>query len=124
MDPLTVVFRGQSEIEARVVRGLLEAHGIPSVMSSDTPRSIFPLAVDGIGDVRISVHHADAEEAERIIASHKTEPSGSRVVPLRNEFDALERVIGYRFRDPGLLEHALTHTSKANEDVSGGVFDN
>ena len=124
MDPLTVVFRGQSEIEARVVRGLLEAHGIPSVMSSDTPRSIFPLAVDGIGDVRISVHHADADEAERIIASHKTEPSGNRVVPLRNEFDALERVIGYRFRDPGLLEHALTHTSKANEDVSGGVFDN
>src|SRR4029079_8205825 len=32
--------------------------------------------------------------------------------------------LGYRFRDPGLLEHALTHTSRANEDVSGGVFDN
>src|SRR5205807_7681488 len=24
----------------------------------------------------------------------------------------------------GLLEHGLTHTSRANEDVSGGVFDN
>ena len=31
---------------------------------------------------------------------------------------------GTRFRDPGLLEHALTHTSRANEDVSGGVIDN
>lgn len=27
----------------------------------------------------------------------------------------LERRLGYRFRDPGLLEHALTHASYANE---------
>ena len=119
-----MVFRSPSEIEARVVRGLLEAHGIASLVSSDVPRSIFPLAVDGIGDVRISVRTDDAEEAQRIIVSHRTEVTGARVVPLRNEFDAFERIIGYRFRDPGLLEHALTHTSRANEDVSGGVFDN
>ena len=37
---------------------------------------------------------------------------------------SLERRVGYNFRDPGLLEHALTHTSRANEDVSGGVIDN
>jgi ribonuclease III len=124
MDNLTIVFRTPSEIEARVVRGLLETHGIASLQSSDVPRAIFPLAVDGIGDVRISVRPEDAEEAERIIASHRMEVTGARVVPLRNEFDTLERIVGYRFRDPGLLEHALTHTSRANEDVSGGVFDN
>ena len=124
MDDLMVVFRTPSEIEARVVRGLLETHGIASLLSSDVPRSIFPLAVDGIGDVRISVRTDDADEAQRIIASHRTEVTGARVVPLRNEFDAFERIIGYRFRDPGLLEHGLTHTSRANEDVSGGVFDN
>ena len=45
------------------MRGLLEAHGIASLVSSDVPRSIFPLAVDGIGDVRISVRTDDAEEA-------------------------------------------------------------
>jgi len=121
---LTVVFRTPSEIEARVVRGLLETHGIASLLASDVPRSIFPLAVDGIGDVRISVRSDEAEEARRIIASHRIEMTGARVVPLRNEFDALQRSVGYRFRDPGLLEHALTHTSRANEDVSGGVFDN
>ena len=32
--------------------------------------------------------------------------------------------MGYRFRDRGLLEHALTHRSRANEDVTGGVIDN
>src|SRR5260221_350696 len=93
MDELTIVFRGPSEIEARVVRGLLETHGIPSLMSSDVPRSIFPLVVDGIGDVRISVRPEDADEAERIIASHRTEVTGARVVSLRNEFDALERTL-------------------------------
>jgi ribonuclease-3 len=124
MANLTVVFRSPSEIEARVVRGLLETHGIASLLSSDVLRSIFPLTVDGIGDVRISVRSDDAEEAERIIASHRTEVTGARVVPLRNEFDALQQIIGYRFRDQGLLEQALTHTSRANEDVSGGVFDN
>src|SRR5262249_18539099 len=29
-----------------------------------------------------------------------------------------------RFKDRGLLEHALTHRSRAAEDVSGGVIDN
>ena len=111
---LTVVFRSPSEIEARVVRGLLETHGIASLLSSDVPRSIFPLAVDGIGDVRISVRSDEAAEAQRIISSHRIESTGARVVPLRDEYDALQRSVGYRFRDPGLLEHALTHTSRAN----------
>jgi ribonuclease-3 len=124
MDDLRVVFRTPSDIEARVVRGLLESHGIFSLISSDLPRSIFPLAVEGISDVRISVRLEDADEAHRIIESHRTEAPGGRVIPLRNEFAALERRLGYRFRDPGLLEHALTHTSRANEDVSGGVIDN
>ena len=124
MEQLAVVFRTASEIEARVVRGLLETHGIPSLVSSDLSRSIFPLAVEGLGDVKISVRPDDADEATRVIQSYRTEATGGRVIPLRNEFDALERLVGYRFRDPGLLEHALTHTSRANEDVSGGVIDN
>jgi ribonuclease III len=124
VDQLSVVFRTASEIEARVVRGLLETHGIPPLISSDLPRSIFPLAVEGLGDVKISVRPDDADEATRVIESYRTEAPGGRVIPLRNEFDALERRLGYRFRDPGLLEHALTHTSRANEDVSGGVVDN
>ena len=46
------------------------------------------------------------------------------MVRLRDEFETLQQAIGYRFRDRGLLEHAMTHTSRANEDVSGGVADN
>jgi ribonuclease-3 len=95
-----------------------------SVVSSDVPQSIFPLSVDGLGNIRLAVHTSEAEEAERIIESHRTELRNGEVVRLRDEFDALQQAIGYRFRDRGLLEHAMTHTSRANEDVSGGVHDN
>ena len=39
-------------------------------------------------------------------------------------FAALEARIGHRFVDRTLLEHALTHRSRAHEDVTGGVVDN
>ena len=124
MTELVVIFRTHSDIEAQIVRGLLEAHGVMSVLSSDVPHSIFPLSVDGLNEVRIGVHASDAEDAQRIIASHRTELRNGHVVRLRDEFESLQQAIGYRFRDRGLLEHAMTHTSRANEDVSGGVADN
>ena len=49
---------------------------------------------------------------------------GGVVVPLERSVRALQRRLGYRFRDVGLLEHALTHKSKAHEDATGGDFDN
>ena len=124
MSDLVVIFRTHSDVEASIVRGLLEAHGVLLVVSSDVPHSIFPLTVNGLGEVRISVHRADADEARRIIEGHRTELPNRQLVRLRDEFELLQRAIEYRFRDRGLLEHAMTHTSRANEDVSGGVLDN
>jgi ribonuclease-3 len=118
-----VIFTTSSDIEARVVRGLLEAHGVMSMVRSE-PRSVLPVSVGSLGEVRISVHPSEADEARRIIESHRTELKNGEVVRLRDEFEPLRHAIGYRFRDRGLLEHAMTHTSKANEDVSGGVRDN
>jgi ribonuclease-3 len=121
---LVVIFRTQSDVEARIVRGLLEANGVPSVVTSDMPHNIFPMAANGLGEVRLSVRAADADEARRIIDGHRTELPNGQLVRLRDEFETLQRAVGYRFRDRGLLEHAMTHTSRANEDVSGGVVDN
>ena len=106
------------------MRGLLEAHGVPSVITSHLPQALFPMAVSTLGEIGIAVHADDAGEAERIIESHRTELGSGRLIRLRDEFEALQQTISYRFRDRGLLEHAMTHTSRANEDVSGGVRDN
>jgi len=124
VNDLVVIFRTHSDVEAAIVRGLLEAHGVPTMVSSAVTHSVFPLTVNGLGEVRISVHHEDSDEARRIIDSHRTELHSGQVVRLRDEFEALQRALDYRFRDRGLLEHAMTHTSRANEDVSGGVSDN
>jgi ribonuclease-3 len=121
---LVVIFRTHSDIEAQIVRGLLETHGVMSVVSSDVLHSVFPMSVDGLTEVRIAVHASEAEEAQRIIEGHRTDLKNGVVVRLRDEFGPLQQTIGYRFHDRGLLEHALTHTSRANEDVSGGVADN
>ena len=120
-----VIFRTPSEIEANVIQGLLETHGIPSVLLSDNSRTAFPLALnDQSWERRVAVNDDQASAALRIIESHRDEVEGGRVVPFGSELEPLERRIGYRFRDRGLLEHALTHRSRVQEDASGGVFDN
>ena len=124
MSDLVTIFRTHSDVEASIVKGLLEANGVFSIVSSSMTHSVFPLTVNELGEVRIAVHPEEAEEARRIIDSHRTELTSGQLVRIRDEFDALQRAIEYRFRDRGLLEHAMTHTSRANEDVSGGVSDN
>jgi ribonuclease-3 len=124
MPPPVVIFRTHSDIEASIVRSLLESHGIRSIASSDVPHSVFPLSVDGLGEVRISVHPDEADEARRIIDGHRSDDVNGQVLRLPGGLAALETRIGYRFRDRDLLEHALTHTSHAHEDASGAVADN
>lgn len=123
MSEPVVVFTTSSDVEASVVMALLDSHGIESFRASGNTQALWPMAVNPLGEIRIAVPEPAAEEARRIIASHR-EDVGSRVVRLRDEFEELEARIGYRFRDRGLLEHALTHKSRAAEDVSGGVVDN
>jgi ribonuclease III len=119
----TVVFVTSSDIEASVVMALLDSQGIPSFRASGNSHSVWPMAVSALGEIRIAVAEDLADEARRIIESHRQDV-GAKVVRLRDEFDDLQARIGYRFRDRGLLEHALTHKSRAAEDASGGVTDN
>jgi ribonuclease III len=122
---LVIIFRTPSEIEANVIRGLLETHDIPSALFSDNSRTAFPLALnDQSWERRVAVSPEHADAAQRIIESHRDEVRGGRVVPFGSELEPLERRVGYRFKDRGLLEHALTHRSRVHEDASGGVFDN
>ncbi|HEX9366277.1 MAG TPA: ribonuclease III [Vicinamibacterales bacterium] len=125
MSQLVVIFHTPSEIEANVIRGLLETHGIDSAVLSDNSRTAFPLALnDQAWERRVAVNPEDAAEALRIIESHRDVVAGGRLVPFGAELEPLERRIGYRFKDRGMLEHALTHRSRVHEDASGGVFDN
>jgi ribonuclease-3 len=118
-----VIFRTSSDIEASVVMALLESHGIHTMRVSGNPQAILPMAVTALGEIRVAVPEDADEDARRIIDSHRDEV-GDRVVRLRDEFEELQTRIAYRFKDRGLLEHALTHKSRAAEDLSRGVIDN
>ena len=118
-----VVFTTSSDIEASVVMALLDSQGIPSFRASGHAHALWPMSVSALGEIRVAVADDVADEARRIIDSHRQDV-GAKVVRLRDEFDDLQIRIGYRFHDRGLLEHALTHKSRAAEDASGGVADN
>jgi ribonuclease-3 len=93
-------------------------------VASDVPHTVFPLTINGLGEVRIAVSSDDADAAARLIEDYRSSGEGGAQARIRDEFEALQEAAGYRFRDRGILEHALTHRSRANEDVTGGVVDN
>ena len=69
---LVVIFHTPSEVEANVVRGLLETHGIESALLSDNSRTAFPLQLnDQAWERRVAVHPENATAALRIIESHR-----------------------------------------------------
>lgn len=122
---MVVVFRTASDVEASLVIGLLETHGIAVRRVAEALRVVMPLPASGLGDIRLEVPEQDAAEAQRLIEAYRD--SGEErfnIVPFGDGLVLLEHRLGYRFRDRGLLEHALTHRSRAHEDVTGGVADN
>ena len=120
---LVVVFHTHSDIEANVVCGLLEAQGIPAHTSAAAPHVLSPLGVDGLGDVCVAVRHDHAAAARRVIDEFRSDTAAEQA-RWEAAIAALETRLGHAFRDKGLLEHALTHRSRAHEDASGGVADN
>ena len=118
-----IIFRTHSSIEAEVVRGLLDAHGIESNVGSMLAPSVFPVRFDQT-EFAISVPGTAAGQARDLIRSHLDEAAAAEVRRISDTLGPLEDRIDYHFRDLGLLEHALTHRSRAHEDASGGVIDN
>ena len=123
MKPPVEVFRSHSSIEAEVVRGLLEAHGIDASAAAALPLAIFRMPF-GHAEFGIAVAAEQAGRAQELIAGHLDEAAASEIRRLSEHLGPLEELIGHKFEDLGLLEHALTHRSRAHEDASGGVIDN
>ncbi|HXT69951.1 MAG TPA: ribonuclease III [Vicinamibacterales bacterium] len=121
--PPVEVFRTHSSIEAEVVRGLLDAHGIDATVASALPQAIFSMRF-GQAEFAIAVSAEYSGRAREIIAGHLDEAAATEIRRLSEHLGPLEERIGHKFEDLGLLEHALTHRSRAHEDASGGVIDN
>ncbi|MFQ5996963.1 MAG: DUF2007 domain-containing protein [Dehalococcoidales bacterium] len=61
------IYRASGEAEARIVKGLLESHGIPCFLKSNAAPSVHVFAVDGMGEVKIMVWEEVAVKARKLI---------------------------------------------------------
>ena len=57
------VYRAAGELEAQIIKGLLESNGILCLFKYHTLPSVF----DSIGEVRVMVNDSTAEEAKSLI---------------------------------------------------------
>jgi hypothetical protein len=61
------VYRASGEAEARIVKGLLESHGIPCFLKSNAAPSVHAFAIDGLGEVRVMVWEELAKKARELL---------------------------------------------------------
>jgi len=54
--------------EALVVKGLFESEGIPVLLRSRIPHSVYPFTVGAQGEVVLLVPRADADRSRRLLA--------------------------------------------------------
>ena len=65
---LVVIFEGEQESEALIVRSLLESAGIEVLLTNfDAPQDVLP----GVGGMALRVREDQAEEARAVLAEYK-----------------------------------------------------
>jgi len=61
------------DLQAEMLRGLLEAQGIPAILSQESAgRSVFPVTVGKFGEVQILVQSDRLEEARAVLADYNS----------------------------------------------------
>jgi len=71
VDELVEVWRTQGEVDAQLIKSLLEGNGIDSMLSGESLRLTHGFTVDGLALVKILVRPVDAKRSCDIIASRE-----------------------------------------------------
>ncbi|HEX74917.1 MAG TPA: DUF2007 domain-containing protein [Dehalococcoidia bacterium] len=66
-EEMVEIYRIAGEIEAQVIRGLLESNDIPCLLKSNAAFSAHMFAIDGMGEVKVMVLESIANKAKRLI---------------------------------------------------------
>ncbi|HUV36628.1 MAG TPA: DUF2007 domain-containing protein [Patescibacteria group bacterium] len=61
----------QGEMEANIIRGVLNAEGIGTMTRGDMVQSVYPITVDGLGKVTIYVHEEDLVKARVVLKEYR-----------------------------------------------------
>jgi len=60
--------------EAEIIKGFLESQGIPCFFRGQILHSVYPIFVDGLGEIKILVQAKDLETARELLASREFSP--------------------------------------------------
>jgi hypothetical protein len=66
-EKMVEVYTARTEMEAQVIKGLLESFGIPSCFKSHAAPSVHWFTMDGMAEVKVMVLDNMAGEARRLI---------------------------------------------------------
>lgn len=63
------VYKASNEMEAQVIKSLLESYEIPCFLKSHAAPSVHMFTIDGMGEVRVMVLASMADKANKLIKS-------------------------------------------------------
>ena len=61
------VYRAAGEVEAQIIKGLLESYAIPCLLKSNAAPSVHAFTIDGMGEVKVMVWESVADKARELI---------------------------------------------------------
>lgn len=70
-EKMVEVYKAPNEMEAQVIKSLLESYGIPSFLKSHASPSVHLFTVNGMGEFKVMVLESMAGEAKGLIMSDK-----------------------------------------------------
>ena len=76
---LTTVYTAFGQLEAHVIKTKLESAGIPALLDYESAGVVLGLTVDGLGEVRVMVPEALAQEAEELLSQPPDWPPDEEV---------------------------------------------
>ncbi len=66
-DKLVEVYKARTEMEAQVIKGLLESFDIPCILKANAAPSVHMFTMNGLAEVKVMVPDSLADEAKGLI---------------------------------------------------------
>lgn len=66
-EKLITIYRCGTNVEASIIRDLLENEGIPCMLTNETISTIYPIGNSLLGEIQVLVFEKDSEKALAII---------------------------------------------------------
>jgi len=68
-EKMVQVYKASNELEAQVIKGLLESYGIPCFLKSHAAPSVHMFTINGMAEVKVMVLDSMADRAKELIVS-------------------------------------------------------